>query len=76
MRNDVALIRSLIAEGMTDEEIRDYLSGLYAEEADMREIDAAHWSPEDDESMERSGNKWLCDETYERNDAGEYIHLC
>lgn len=75
-KRDLSLIRSMIEDGYTDEQISDQLSELHAEEADAREADQHHWSDEDELSMERAGNKWLCDETYERNDAGEYIHLC
>jgi hypothetical protein len=65
---DIAYIRGLVAEGLDDDEIADLLA---EGKAAAEEEEALYGRPDDQYSHGRT--RWECDETYAKNDAGEWL---
>lgn len=70
MALSIATIRALIEEGKTDAEIAEFAAECEADDADH---EAMYGRPNTD--ADYGVSKWSCDETYARNDAGEYVNL-
>lgn len=67
--NDVALIRAMIAEGLTDEEIEDRIMEAKIADREARDAYGDDW--EDERSTHE---KEMCDRLdMGRNDAGEWL---
>ena len=66
--SDIAHVRNLIAQGMADSDIAESLADDAAAAAEQDAL----YGPRDDE-YSHGRTRRECDETYARNDAGEWL---
>lgn len=70
----IQAVRSMIEEGLTDEQVAEAMSELSAGEADFAEASEIYGLPNEDEDY-GCPSRYSDDGYYQKNDAGEYAWM-